>query len=308
MTDNLKFGLWCLAGLAIAALTLSLQFRGAIGDWQTVTFDANGARWLLAAAAGALLGLGGHGAPERWLHPLCWLIASTAAAAGVTVAWLWAPHSSTAAFVGLSAGLAVGLLATRWHAVFSSNSAVTSLVVAVFCLALAASGFYLASLNNAAPNTAQALLRWAIGGVDHAHWLAAALACVGVLVVSLRNMQLVNTPLASLALATGLVGPIAFVAWFIPGLVQRVTPFRDDAKARLLCALGGAVLLLTVDAAQRYAIGGYGQGLNLPLTLLGVPFLLWWQGGRLRQASAVLLAAITAYAVWVVIRLIQTAT
>jgi hypothetical protein len=303
ITANLRLGAWLAVGLAIALAAMSLQFRFGLGELQDFTIDANGPRWLLAFAAGALFGCAGLQVPARYAAPEWFLAISTASAAGCVLGWQFA--AAPGAWFGLAAGAVLGHLAVRMlppHRV----------VAALLCLALAAAGLFAGSLVKAEPNTARLLVWWALGDVGHATW---ATGVIGVL--ALPAVWLIRDARASgwlaLGLAVGLAGPIAFLAWWIPLAEARIAGLAG-ARRIFLCMIAGGVLLLTVDAVQRFLIGGYGFGLNFPLALIGTPIYLWWCAGRRASARrfwrgvAVLIAVAAVLFSRTVAGIIQSAT
>ena len=305
MTANLRLGAWIAVGLAIAFVAMSLQFRFGLGELQDFTFDTNGPRWLLAFAAGALFGFAGRHVPARHVAPERLLAVSTGGAVGCALGWHLA--GDVGAWSGLIVGMVLGHLLIRLlppHRV----------VGALACLALGGAGLFAASLVKAEPNSGRLLVWWAVGDVGHATWATSLAAVLALAAVGYGRNSRAGGWLA-LGLAVGLVGPIAFLAWWIPLAEARIAGL-SGARRSLLCMIAGGVLLLTVDAAQRFLIGGYGFGLNFPLALIGTPIYLWWCAGWLtapwarflwRGVSVLLALAALAFS-RTVVGIIQSAT
>lgn len=287
--QTLRCGGAILAGLLILLFALSLQFRLSAGDVAPYSVDANLPRWLLAFCGGALVALAGAHLPDRFTSPFLWLLFSTTAIGGCVAGYLVA--GDTGAVCGLVIAAVLALLLIRWvpHQGYS---------VIIAGLALAGAGIYLASQVKVEPGAGRALTWLAAGDVGHATLFTAMIAA-GALLIALLTRLASRAPLLTLGLAVGLVGPIAFVAWWIPlaeSRLTRLTGMRRD----LMVAFAGGVMLLTVDSAQRFFIGGYGLGLNFPLALVGTPVWLWWYSSQLsgwrNHAGKVLAVVISIFA------------
>jgi hypothetical protein len=272
--------------------------------WPRFAADANLPRWLLAFSAGALIALAGAHLPERYTSPFLWLLVSTLSIALCVAGYVVA--GDRGAVCGLVFAAALGLPLTRWLP-FQGYA----VILAGF--ALAGIGIFLASMVKVEPGAARSLTWFAAGDVGHATGATSLAAALALLVLLLTRLP-TRAPLVCLGLGVGLAGPVAFVAWWVPLAESRLTQlagFRRD----VMVAFAGGVMLLTVDAAQRWFIGGYGFGLNFPLALVGTPVWLWWYGSQRRgwrgyagKALAVLIAILAFLFAAFATGTIQTAT
>ena len=94
--------------------------------------------------------------------------------------------------------------------------------------------------------------------------------------VDTPRVKLIAVVAASIAAATAVsvAGQIAFVGLVVPHLLRRLAgaPHRP---LLVLCVLGGPVLLLGADLAQRLAFGDDRLQPGVTMSLLGGPFFLW---------------------------------
>jgi len=259
-----------VAGVLILLFAMSLQFRLSAGDVAPYSVDANLPRWLLAFCGGALIALAGAHLPDRYTSPFLWLLFSTTAIGGCAAGYLVA--GDTGSVCGLVIAVVTALLLIRWipHQGYT---------VIIAGLALAGAGIFLASQVKVEPGAGRALTWLAAGDAGHATHLTALISAAVLLVLLVFRLGS-RAPLITLGIAVGLVGPVAFIAWWIPlaeSRLTRLTGMRRD----LMVAFAGGVMLLTVDSAQRFFIGGYGLGLNFPLALVGTPVWLWWYSSQL---------------------------
>ena len=279
---TVKLAVWSLVGLAIAAVATTLQFRHSFADPAAFAWAANGARWVLAMSVGALLASAGCALPARATVPQTWLGFSAGTALGAALAWRYLGPFG-AAVAGPLSGVAFALAADRCRGTY---------VIALTAAAFAGVGVFAASLVKFDPNLGRSLAFWALGDLSHASWEAAALGLIAALAyLALRHRF---SPYLALGVGVGLAGPLSFVAWWVPRAEDRLAGLSGRARV-VLCALAGGVLVMTVDAAQRFLVGGYGLGLNLPLTMLGLPFLLWWGRARVAATAVALFAAAFSY-------------
>ncbi|MBM4205413.1 MAG: hypothetical protein FJ194_14885 [Gammaproteobacteria bacterium] len=278
-----------LAGLLILFFAMSLQFRLSAGEVAPYSTDANLPRWLLAFCGGALIALAGAHLPYRFTSPFLWLVVSTAALGGCVAGFVI--FGDSGAVFGLVIAAALAFLLTHWlpHEGFA---------VIIAGLALAGAGIFLASQVKVEPGAGRALTWLAAGDVGHATLLIALIAAAALLILVLTRLAS-RSPLITLGLGVGLVGPVAFVAWWIPLAETRLTRL-EGLQRDLMVAFAGGVMLLTFDSAQRFFIGGYGFGLNFPLALVGTPVWLWWyasqRSGWRGHAGKVLAAVIAIFA------------
>lgn len=290
--DTIKLSLWTAVGIAIAVLGIGLQFRGPFAQAVDLTWSASGARWLMALAAGGLLGWAGCKLPEAATAPHRWLAVGAGAALGGALGWRW--FDPAAAVIGAALlAIAFAWLAHRIRGTYLS---------ALACLLFTVVGFFSYSLVKFDPNIAKSLAAWGTGDTSHATWITAGIALI-VLIATLSLGQRANPWLAA-GVAIGLAGPLAFVAWWVPRAEARLAGLQGTQRL-VLCALAGGVLVATTDAMQRYFVGGYGLGLNLPLTMFGLPFLLWWAGARVAAAAVLAFAATFSF---YAVQVIQSAT
>ncbi len=291
-SDTIKLSLWAALGIAVAVLGISLQFRGPFAQAFDLTWSASGARWLMALAAGGLLGWAGCNLPEAAAAPHRWLAVGAGAALGGALGWRW--------FGPATAVIGAALLAIVFA--WLSHRIRGTYLSALACLIFTVVGFYSYSLVKFDPNVARSLAAWGTGDTSHATWITAGIAAL-VLIAALSLGRRINPWLAA-GVAVGLAGPVAFVAWWVPRAEARLAGLHGNQRL-VLCALAGGVLVATADAVQRYLVGGYGLGLNLPLTMFGLPFLLWWGGARLAAVAALIVAAAFSF---YAVQVIQSAT
>ena len=286
---TVKLAVLSFVGLAIAGVATTLQFRHGFADPAAFAWEANGARWVLAMSVGALLASAGCALPARATAPQTWLGFSAGAALGAAMAWRTLGPVG-AVFVGPLSGILFALVADRCRGTY-----VTAFTIALF----AGVGVFAASLVKFDPNLGRSFAFWALGDLSHASWEAAALGMIAA--IAYLALQQRFSPYLALGIGVGLVGPLAFVAWWVPRAEERLAGLSRRSRVAL-CALAGGVLVMTVDAAQRFLVGGYGLGLNLPLTMLGLPFLLWWGRARVAAAAVALFASAFSYYAVTVIR------
>ena len=291
-TDTIKLSLWTAAGICVALLGLGLQFRAPFPEAFDLTWSASGARWLMAFAAGGLLGWAGCRLPQAASAPHRWLAAGAGAALGGALGWRWFGPAAAIA------GAALLTIAFTWAAHRIRGPYLSALACLVFMVV----GLFSFSLVKFDPNVARSLAAWGTGDTSHATWMTAGIAST-VLIASL-SLGRRAIPWLAAGVAVGLAGPLAFVAWWAPRAQARIAGLQGEQQT-LLCALAGGVLVATTDAVQRYLVGGYGLGLNLPLTMFGLPFLLWWSGARMAAGAALAIAAAFSF---FAVRIIQSAT
>ena len=76
-----------------------------------------------------------------------------------------------------------------------------------------------------------------------------------------------------LGLSVGLLGPIMFVGWLAPTLVERLG--LGDKGHLLVSGLLGGVALVLVATISSLALGGYAPALIVPLGFISIPVILW---------------------------------
>ncbi len=306
MSATLRTGLWAAIGLLVTLLAMSLQFRlpfGAIADFAIAT---NAPRWLMAFAGGGFLAVAGLQLQNRLVSPLWLLGVSTAGILGaVGGSFSFGP---TGSWIGFLLGTGLAMVALNYLPRHSIPGALA-------CLALAGLGILGVSMVKAEPSVARSLVFFAAGDTGHATLMMSLTAIVLLFISSslFRSSQALG-PVA-LGIGIGLVGPVAFLSWWVPLAEARFTRLAGAARL-LMTAFAGGVVLITADAMQRWFIGGYGFGLNLPLALVGTPIYLWWCAGLSNQRWKKLLGRILAVLIAVgaalfsgfVIQTIQQAT
>lgn len=268
MSASLRVGLWAAIGLLIALTAMSLQFRLHLGEVADFAIAANAPRWLMAFAGGAFLAVAGLQLQNRFVSPLWLLGISTAGILGAALGFLW--FGSTGSWMGFLLSTALTMAALNYIPQHSVAGAIA-------CLALAGIGIYGVSLVKAEPNVARSLAFFAAGDVGHATLAMSLIAIAMLFISSIFRSSSAFGP-AALGIGIGLVGPIAFVSWWVPLAEARLTRLSGTARF-VMTAFAGGVVLITADAMQRWFIGGYGFGLNFPLTLVGMPIYLWWCAG-----------------------------
>jgi ABC-type Fe3+-siderophore transport system permease subunit len=283
MSATIRTGLWATIGLLIALGAMSLQFRMHLGEIADFAIAANAPRWLMGFAGGAFLAVAGLQLQNRFVSPLWLLGISTAGILGAVLGFLW--FGSTGSWIGFLVSIALAVIVLH-------RLPPHSILGALACLALAGIGIYGVSLVKAEPNVARSLAFFAAGDVGHAT-LAMSLIAMALLFISSSFRSSSAFGPAALGIGIGLVGPIAFVAWWVPLAQSRLTRLSGTTRW-MMTAFAGGVVLITVDAMQRWVIGGYGFGLNFPLALVGTPIYLWWCAGLSSRAWAKVLARLLA--------------
>ncbi len=268
MSATLRTGLWAAIGLLIALTAMSLQFRLSLGEIADFAIAANAPRWLMAFAGGAFLAVAGLQLQSRFVSPLWLLGISTAGILGAVLGFFG--FGSTGSWIGFLLSSAMAMVVLRWLPQHS-------ILGALACLALAGIGIYGVSLVKTEPNVARSLAFFAAGDVGHAT-LTMSLIVIALLFISSIFRSSTAFGPAALGFGIGLVGPIAFVSWWVPLAEARLTRLSGTARF-VMTAFAGGVVLITTDAMQRWFIGGYGFGLNFPLALVGTPIYLWWCAG-----------------------------
>ena len=276
MVTTVRIGFWFIIGVLVLLSMMSLQFRLAPAELADFALVANGPRWLLAFVGGAFLATAGLQLQNRFVSPPRLLGISTGGIVGAasgylgTVSAAWAYAALLAPWIGCLLGMVAAGVALHYlprHSIMGALS----------CLVLAGIGIFGVSLVKAEPSAARSLAYFAAGDVGHAT-LANALAA-SVLLVAAGIFRTVPgaAPLA-LGVGIGLVGPVAFISWWVPLAEARLTRLAGSGQW-VMVAFAGGIVLLAADALQRFAVGGYGFGLNFPLSLVGTPLYLWWCAG-----------------------------
>lgn len=295
-TASVIAAIW-LASAAVLGACVMASFRIDFGSDPQLLLQANGARTLLGAAAGAGLALGaslrrrGKGRPLAELEIVS---AATGAAVGGFVAVSWLPDVSVpvlaavfclAATAGAAAGGAVarGLdRGSRW-----SNLGVGLVLAAIVGGAAVAGSYVGARLDFVRP-----AVRWLLGDLSRAALPSAALLAAAVVVAGAygvaRTRSGSNATLGGVGwlvtgLAIGAAGPLAFVGSFVPRAVTGLAP-SGSAAVRLAASLAaGAATVVALDTVPRLLVGGYALPFNVAATMLAVPVLLLWNRARLRR-------------------------
>lgn len=284
----LRVLLWTLLGLLVLLLATSLQFRLPLGETAPYAIDANLPRWLLGFGGGALLAIAGARLDQRWTSPFSFLALSAGAVAGCVAGFTG--FGDAGAVAGLGIGALAGAALARWlppHGVF----------VATAGLGLASLGLFLASRVKVEPTLGRALTWLAAGDIGHATLVLGIVASL-LPVVLLLTRAIDRVPVLGLGVACGLVGPVAFISWWVPLAEARLTRLHGLPRD-LMLAFAGGVIVVAVDSVQRWLIGGYGFGLNFPLALMGSPVWLWWVSSQCsgwRRYGARFIAALIAVA------------
>lgn len=289
MSSTLRTLLWSMAGLLILAIAMSLQFRLPAGSTAAFAIDANLPRWLLGFSGGALLALAGGHMDIRTVSPLRFMLWSTGGVAGCVAGFFL--FGEIGAVIGLIPGVMIGHLLAR-------ISPAHGYLPALVTLALAGIGLFLVSKVKMEPTLGRTLSYLAAGDTGQATLISGLIAVVLVIaVLALRNLR--STWLC-LGLGVGLVGPLAFISWWVPLAEHRLT--RLEGRARdVMVAFAGGVIVVSADAMQRWFIGGYGLGLNFPLALVGTPVWILWMAmqsaGWKKPGGYVLAGSIAVFAI-----------
>jgi len=319
-----------LASLTVLAASLAASFRlGLAGDLGTA-LQANGARVVLGAGAGAAFALAGAlrqaAGREGPLRELALLgLAAGAAGGGFALA---SGRVGGAAWLGFAAGSALGAALAfalvraidrprRW------TNLAAGLLLALFTAVAALAGTSARERQDAlAP-----IVAWLLGDLSGATGLSAGLVlalAIGLVVAAARAGARGREAIALLAFGLGLGsgGPLAFVGALVPRAVRSLAPGAREAALLPACALAGAATVVAIDAVPRLLVGGYVLPWNVGAAMLAIPIFLGWNRARLRReagaaplafeaAELLLIAAMTAvglWLVWTLARVIQAAT
>jgi hypothetical protein len=290
-----------LAGsAAVLAGALLFSFRLPFPAELATVLNANGARVLVGAAAGAALGLAASLQLARGaLRPLMDLqvavAAAMAAAGGLLAAWGrfgrvgLALFLAGAAVAGALGWWLVGRLdrSKRW-----TNVAAAALLVLVLLLAAGAGSYGRARSDAVVP-----VALWLLGDLGRVDGIAG----IGLLLLSLallmgaalsRPSSWETLALMALGLGIGATGPLPFAATFAARAVHRLMGPRPGegagAPPALLfvgSAVAGAAAVVAVDAVPRLLIGGYALPFLVPACMLALPVFLGWNRARLRALA-----------------------
>ena len=286
---------WGASLLVLAGAVLSSFRLGFGGDLATLV-TANGGRVMLGAAAGAAFALGSAlRLSAGALRPLADLQLMLAAAVGAAAGGLASAGQTgtpaVATFVGvaaLAAALAWWLvgrldrphLPRRWTNLVAALALVVSLA-----LAAGTSAYGRARGDGVVP-----LMLWMLGDLGRAD-AAAALAllvltaALVVVAVSARDGWWETLALVSLGVGLGAAGPLPFVGAFAARAVGRLAPGASRGARLVASAVGGAAVVVAIDAVARLLIGGYAFPFLVPAGMLALPVFLTWNRARLRAAA-----------------------
>ncbi len=272
--------LWSLVGLLVLIVATRLQCRLPAGETAAWTFDANFPRWLLGFSGGALLALAGARFDKHITSPFTFLAVSTGAIAGCVAGFL------NLGEIGAAGGLVLGAVVGGALACLVPPHNTFAILAG---LALAGLGIYLASQVKVEPNLGRTLTWLAAGDTSHATvWFATTALLITTAIVVFRSLD--RWPALGLGLGAGLIGPVAFVSWWVPLAEARLTRL-NGLQRDLMLAFAGGVIVVTVDAVQRWLIGGYGlvSTSRLPWWVhrcgCGGTDLVWWAGKVTSRAS-----------------------
>ncbi len=186
---------------------------------------------------------------------------------------------------GLSAMLmlVVGVLSKLLY-----NDSVFSTLLLAILLALA---FALNVLNfaaaSASPDILGAVSKWALGDITY----SAPQSIAGFVLASILVALVVQgrsggwAPMVLLGVGLGMAGPILFVGWLVPTILRYMNSQQSKQSLLLCSALLGGSLIVLMDTAPSLLLGGYAPPLSVPVALLSIPFLLWWNHQRLASAA-----------------------
>lgn len=162
-------------------------------------------------------------------------------------------------------------LATREHL---SANLVLSLVLGL-SLILSMLNFIGASTLN---ETAGSIMLWLQGdlyavGIYSAWCLPlAALLFAWLLFTSAREL-----PACLLfGLGLGATGPIFFIPLLVPIMIRKLTNLEQGRLFLASCGISGAMFVVLADMLPRLLLGGYAPTLTVPIALISIPILLWW--------------------------------
>lgn len=272
-------------------------------------------RLLLAAASGAVLGVGGAALQGLLRNPLASpdiLGTSSGAALGAVIV---AYYGGFAATIAMAMGGIAGALAALILLLLLAGRGATSPTLILAGVAISALG---AALMNLALTLAPSpfafydMMFWLLGsfadrGFDHvmiglppmivggALMLSAARGLdalalgddvaetLGVDVASVRR-RVVGGSAIAVGGAVAVAGIIGFVGLVVPHLVRPLVRHKPGA-ALAPSAIAGAALLVAADLATRIPINGKSLPIGVVTAMIGAPFFLWLIRSRRRQAS-----------------------
>ena len=290
------------AGLAPQAVLRGL-FVSDAGTLALVVQEIRLPRTVLAAAIGAVLGLGGAALQGYLRNPLAepGLIGVTGAAALGAVLMLYTGASQTLPLALPLGGMAGALLAVLLVLLLAGRAADTlTLILAGVAVTSFASALTSLALNLApSPFAALEIVFWLLGSLSGRSLEHVALALPfmlvgGALIVStaraldalalgedaaqslgfrlaaVRWRLVVGTALA-VGAATAVAGAIGFVGLVVPHVLRPVVGHKPSALLPV-SALGGAVLLLLADILVRLVTPAQELKLGVVTALIGAPF------------------------------------
>lgn len=284
-----------LASAAVLGACLLYGFRLDFAGDLPLLLRANGARWLLAAGAGAALAVSGSIRLSLGrVHPLGELriLAFSAGAAGggfLAVELLPGAPAWGVFLPGAAGGAALLLAALRTlerPRRFTNLGAAALLGVSIAVAAVA--GTY----ARAREDGISALVAWLLGDVSSASVSGAALVLAAALALGVLAVRALGgsdrgraTSLAwlGLGLGVGAAGPLAFVGTFVPRAVRALVPVASPGAQAAAAAAAGAATVAAIAAVPRALVGGYTLPFNVGAGMLAIPVFLLWNRRRLRH-------------------------
>lgn len=281
-TPTLSLWIGCLVVMVIA---IGLDHRA--GWVVPLTGEWNGLwpRMIMTFAVGALLGLSGALGMEKapWLSPPVVFVSVIGAAYG------FAEGFELQGMVGGVAGLlilgglggAVAHLLNRewWFLNIMQGSLITYLILMGIIVLVDA---------RSAQDITLPVVNWLLADINVATTgLAIGIGVVAVVLtifVALGNRD-EWIRWAALAIAVGVVGPIAYITWWAPAVVRGISKDTTGSNTFMVtAALLGATTLVAIDMMQRAAFGGFAPPITLSLAMLGFPCWMLYRTWVARRA------------------------
>lgn len=272
------YGIVGLSVLALILMSMS-SFRLGVNDLE-FAWQVNFTRVAVAAVGGLSFAVVG-GLIESKRNALIQIFGfgfvtsvSSIVLIGVTLDWPLVLIIGLA-LLGAGAMVLITKLATKEY---SSANLVLSLVLGLSLVLSMLNFIGISTLDDATGS----ILRWLQGdlysaGIYSAWSLPFAAFLLGWLLFSTAK-ELPACLLLGLGL--GACGPLFFVPLLVPILVRKLTNLKQGRLFLLSCGISGAMFVVLADTLPRLLLGGYAPALIVPIALVSIPIVLWWN--RLR--------------------------
>lgn len=291
-----------------ASLDISKIFNSTTTDY-TIFWDIRVPRILMAAIAGAVLGICGAAYQSMFSNPLAepyLLGVSSGAALGAVLAialgagWFLSPL-----FAFICAGIAI--LFVYKAALANSSISTTRLILAGVMVNTLCGALIMLILALSPDKNIQNIIFWLMGDLSNASYIivviAAILGATGIIIlysqalrlnimalgdehaiplgIDANRVKLIIFISSSLMIAgvVSFVGLIGFVGLIVPHIIRLL--FGSDNRLLLpLSGFGGAIFLVVCDALSRTVIAPSELPIGVITALIGAPLFLYLLRGR----------------------------